>query len=217
VSDVERIVARGSEALGVELPPAAPGRLGAYLELLARWARAFNLTAVREPGRMAVVHVLDSLAVAPHLSETRLLDMGTGAGLPGLVLAVALPDTRWTLLDANGKKVRFCRQAVAELGLGNVEVVQSRVEDYRPAAPFPAVISRAVGTLGAQWAAARHLLAPAGRLLLMKGARPEDEVAQVAALARCVKVTALIVPGLDAARHLVAVDAECARAADPPR
>jgi 16S rRNA (guanine527-N7)-methyltransferase len=203
-----------AEALGLLRLPLGPGQqrqLLAYVDLLARWNRAYNLTAVREPREMLVRHVLDSLVVEPALAGDSLLDLGTGAGLPGLVLAVARPDLRCVLLDSNGKKVRFCRQAVAELGLANVEVSQARLESYRPDRPCDSLVARALGALESLIGPALRLASANGRLLLMKGAHPAAELAAVAALGECAKVVPLHVPGLVARRHLLVVDLACAR------
>lgn len=177
--------------------------LCAYVSLLARWNRAFNLTAVREPDEMVSRHILDSAVIAPFTGNGPLLDVGSGAGLPGLVLAALRPGLSVTLLDSNGKKTRFCRQAAAELGLGNVEVVQSRVEDYRPPEGFATVVSRAFAALADFVEGAGHLAAPGGKLLAMKGAYPHDELSALPEGARVIAVHPLQVPGLDAQRHLV--------------
>lgn len=181
-------------------------RLVRYLELLAEWNVAYNLTAVRDPAAMVARHVLDSLVVVPYLGGERVLDVGTGAGLPGIPLAIACPQRRFTLLDSNGKKTRFVTHAALTLGLANVEVVKSRVEDYRPPAPFDTVISRAFAALADFAAAAGRHLAPGGRLLAMKGAWPQDEMAALPADWRVSAVHPLAVPGLDAQRHLVVLE-----------
>jgi 16S rRNA (guanine527-N7)-methyltransferase len=151
---------------------------------------------------MVTRHLLDSLAIRPYLAGPRVLDIGTGAGLPGIPLAVACPDISFTLLDANAKKTRFVTQAVAELGLKNVEVVQERAENYRPAEKFDTLVSRAFASIADMLAATRHLCAPRGRFLAMKGACPEEELAAVPA-GFSNQVVALTVPGLAAQRHLV--------------
>lgn len=190
--------------------PQRPARLcenlAAYVELLEKWNQAFNLTAVREPSEMVSRHILDSLAVAPFLppgSRGALVDVGTGAGLPGIPLALLDPERPVSLLDSNIKKTRFCRQAVLALGLQNVDVIHARDSDYLPAEPFATVISRAFASLADFVAGTRHLVAVGGTLLAMKGAYPEEEVR---ALPEGVSVTAvhrLKVPGLDAERHLL--------------
>ena len=191
----------GLTALG-ETPSSHPcDKYLSYLNLLQRWNRAYNLSGIREPGRMLTHHVLDSLAVLPHVHGVRCLDVGSGAGLPGLILALARPVAHWVLVDSNGKKVRFLNQCVRELGIANVEVVQTLVESYAPAAPFDTIVSRAFGSLADLYTAAARLLAPGGVLLAMKGPTPEVEP-QIAATAE-VTVIPLQVPGVDGGRTLV--------------
>jgi 16S rRNA (guanine527-N7)-methyltransferase len=195
-------------ATGVALPPEARGKLDAYLALLAKWNRTYNLTAIREPEQMITHHVLDALAVLPYLPHTervRVLDVGSGGGVPGLPLAIARP--RWTivLVDSNHKKGAFLQQAAIELELANVEVVTARVEDHRSAVPFDVVISRAFSDLATfAQTSARHL-APDGRLYAMKGVYPDEEIAQLPPDMCMIAVPALTVPGLDAQRHLVVI------------
>jgi len=144
--------------------------------------------------------------VVPFLIEGSLLDVGTGAGLPGLPIAIARPDLAVTLLDANAKKLRFVRQAAAELRLGNVEVVQARMQEYQPGRAFDMVISRAVSSLEELYRQSRHLLAPRGRMLFMKGALPEEEMAAFAPGRETLHIERLDIPGLDAERHLLWLD-----------
>jgi 16S rRNA (guanine527-N7)-methyltransferase len=195
-------VEQGCGLLGLGRDPTRAGALAEFVTLLAKWNRVYNLTAVREPRDMVIRHVLDSLAVLPFLTSGRLLDTGTGAGLPGLPIALARPDLRVTLLDANAKKLRFVRQAVAELGPGNVEVVQQRMEQYRPAQAFDMVISRAVAGLADLYRRTAHLVRPGGRFLFMKGSYPYEEL-EAFDVAVQLNVERLNVPGLDAERHLV--------------
>lgn len=183
-------------------------KLDRYLALLAKWNRTYNLTAIREPARMVTHHLLDALAVLPHLPQgrgLRLLDVGSGGGVPGVPLAIARPDWAVVMVDSNQKKGTFMRQAVIELGLANVEVVTARVEDYAPSARFDIVISRAFADLATfVQGAARHL-GPGGRLYAMKGLYPETEVAGLPAGYVVEAAHVLAVPGLDAERHLVVV------------
>jgi len=201
---------RDLAAGAIALPPAASARLAQYLALLAKWNRTYNLTAIREPERMITHHVLDSLAVLPHLPERaglRVLDVGSGGGVPGMPLAIARPDWRVVMLDSNHKKSAFVQQAVIELALGNAEAVTARVEDYAPAAPFDIVISRAFSDLATfAESSARHL-APGGRLVAMKGIYPDEEIAALPPGIRVVGTRALRVPGLDAQRHLILMEA----------
>ncbi len=200
---IEQAIIEGCEGLDIQLPDGACARLAAYLALLERWNRAYNLTAVREPEAMVIRHLLDSLSIQPWLEGPRVLDVGSGAGLPGIPLAIVRPDDAFCLLDSNGKRTRFLTQATAELQLTNVSVVRSRVEDYRPATPFNSVVSRAFATLADLVADAGRLCAPTGRLLAMKGVFPDDELARLPPAYRVVGVYPLQVPHLDAERHLV--------------
>lgn len=189
--------------MGLDLPEEQRQRLIGFLTLLLRWNRTYNLTAVRDPEAAVTRHLLDSLAVLPYLTGSPVLDLGSGAGLPGIPLAIAVPSHRFVLLDGNGKKIRFVRQAALELGLSGVEAVQARMESYRPQQKFATIISRAVAELEALWRAAEPLLATPGRVLLMKGRRPEAELAALSAPnPQCHRLS---VPGLEAERHLIEI------------
>lgn len=167
----------GLATLGIALAEGARGQCLALLRLLETWNRRFNLTALRTPADMVAGHLLDSLAVLPHLPPGTLLDVGTGAGFPGLPLAIARPDTRHVLLDSNLKKTRFVQHAALELGLANVEVVRSRVEDFRPQEPFAVVIARAFAPLPRLLGLIGHLCAPGGQVLALKGPAAAAELA----------------------------------------
>lgn len=184
--------------------PVLAGPLLEYLSLLDRWGRAMNLTAVRDPVEMVRLHLLDSLAVLPWVRGP-VADVGSGAGLPGIPLAIALPGVRFTLIEAIGKKAAFQRQSVAELGLGNVEVVQARAENYRPQSGFATVTSRAFAALPDFVRVAGHLCAPEGRLLAMKGRRPDEEIAALPPGWTAVTMHETHVPGLEAERTLVEI------------
>lgn len=173
-----------------------------YVELLAKWNRAYNLTAVRDPEQMIERHLLDSLSILPFLQDGDCLDVGSGAGLPGLILALARPAQYWVLLDANNKKVRFIEQAILELGCGNAEAVQSRLEDYAPARRFGTIVARALGPL-ADFAVADRLLAPGGVLLAMKGPKPDAEIDAGLRRRFDIEVHTLAVPGAETGRSLV--------------
>ena len=198
---------RGLEELELALPEEACDRLIAYVALLAKWNRSYNLTAVREPLAMVSHHLLDSLAVLPHLplpaTTARLADVGTGAGLPGIPLALARQQWHVALVESNQKKAAFLRQASIELGMNNVEVHEGRVETWHPATLFSVVISRAFAELAAFVAACRHLVAPGGTLAAMKGKSPEAEIKKLPRDVRCKSVIRLRTPQLDADRHLV--------------
>lgn len=176
-----------------------------FVRLLAKWNAAYNLTAVRDPEEMVTRHLLDSLVLLPYLHGSRVLDIGTGPGLPGIPLAVARPDCAFTLLDANAKKTRFVTQAVGELGLKNVDVVQARVENYRPEQKFDTLVARAFSSIADMLTSAQHLCAPGGRFLAMKGVYPDEELAAIPADFAVSEVATLQVPGLDAARHLAII------------
>lgn len=190
----------GVRQLGIEMGPEEAEKLLRYLALLMKWNRAYNLTAVRDPLEMVARHLLDSLAVLPYLQGQRCLDMGTGPGLPGIPLAVLRPRMAFTLLDANGKKTRFVRQAVLELGLGNVEPVQARLEHYRPAQPFDLLISRAFTSLARMLELSAPLRGPQTLLLAMKG-DAERELAEVGVC----EAIPLRVPYVEAQRTLLRV------------
>lgn len=196
----------GIAALGLALPPAAPARLMDYLALLVKWNQAYNLTAVREADRMVSHHLLDSLAVAPFLPPGRLLDVGSGAGLPGVPLALARPELEVMVLDSNSKKTAFVEQARVMLGISNLAVATARIEDFRPAAPFPSIISRALSDLKEFVTLTAPLLAPGGRWYAMKGLYPHEEIAQLPADVRLVAAHELAVPGVEGARHLIVLD-----------
>jgi 16S rRNA (guanine527-N7)-methyltransferase len=196
---------RGLGELALTPPPGAAEKLLSYLDLLAKWNKTYNLTAIRDPLQAVSHHLLDSLVVVRELSDCggALADVGSGGGLPGIPLAIVEPGRRVTLNDANEKKGAFLRQAVIELGLRNADVHIGRVEDWRPAERFAVVISRGFASLVDFLAACRHLAAPAGVLAAMKGANPVAELAQLPSDCDCRDVRRLKVPLLDAERHLV--------------
>ena len=193
----------GLEALKLPLAGTAQEKLLAYLELLAKWNKTYNLTAIRDPEKMVSHHLLDSLAVLPHLPAGALADVGSGGGLPGIPIAIAEPERAVTVNDANHKKAAFLQQAIIELRLANAQVHVSRVQAWRPAQKFACVIARGFAELADFIAACRHLLAPGGVLAAMKGIYPADELARVPAGADCRDVRRLAVTLLDAERHLV--------------
>ncbi len=198
----QRLVA-GVSALGLAVDASAVERLVDYVALLEHWNAAYNLTAVRDPGEMVTRHLLDSLAIAPHVVGTTLADLGSGAGLPGIPLAVVAPARDVLLVDSNGKKARFLREAVRQLALANVRVAESRVEDVQGS--FDCITARAFASAADMLAWGGHLLAPDGTWLALKGRFPQDELSAVPAEFRVVDVIALSVPGLDADRHLVVI------------
>jgi 16S rRNA (guanine527-N7)-methyltransferase len=191
------------DEIGLALTSGAIEALLAYLELLVRWNAAYNLTAVREPLAMVDRHLVDALAILPFVREPQMVDVGTGPGVPGLVLALARPFERLWLVDSNGKKTRFLRECVRVLGLAGITVVQDRAEVLAPQQAFPQVVSRAYADLATFVASTSGLLAPGGRWLAMKGRRPDQEIAALPADVRVLAVHRLSVPGADGERHLV--------------
>ncbi len=198
----------GLQALSLEISEDAQEQLLQYVQMLIKWNRVYNLTSVRKPDDIITRHILDSLAVVPHLQAKRVLDVGTGAGLPGIPLAFACPDSEFVLLDSNNKKIRFVRQALGELDLPNVKVEQVRVEDYKPTPLFDVVISRAYSSLLEMHQQASRLLQPGGRLLAMKGVYPLAEMDALKETGIQSEIIPLSVPQLDAERHLVIIQAD---------
>lgn len=205
-------IAEGAQALGIALGSEQLGMLHRYLDLLEKWNAAYNLTAIRRRDAMEVEHILDSLAVVPQLPAAAgtLVDVGTGAGLPGVVLAIARPDNEYLLVDSNGKKTRFLTQVVHELGLRHVVVRQARIEDVvvppKKGSERLTVISRAFASLPDMVQGCRGLLAAGAQLLAMKGQRPDEEIAALPADVKVTRVLALTVPHLGKERHLVCME-----------
>ena len=196
-------LAEGLRAL--QLPTTIAPRLLAYLELLARWNRTYNLTSVREPREMLRRHLLDSLAMQRFVDAGPLADLGAGPGLPGIPLAIADPGLAVTLVDSNGKMSRFQREAVRTLGLANVRVLQSRAENVAEPGAYRLLTARALDRLAGILEVGGHLLAPGGRLLALKGQRPDEEIAELPPGWTATAVHELRVPGLEGQRHLVEV------------
>ena len=195
---------RGLAALALDADALAPPLL-AYLALLDRWNRTYNLTAIRDPGEMVTRHLLDSLAMQAFVEGGSLADLGTGPGLPGIPLAIAKPQLQVTLVESNGKKARFLREAVRTLGLASARVLESRAEAVDEPGAFDVVTARALDRLAGILSVGGHLLAPGGRVLAMKGMRPDDEIAALPAGWNLSALHALTVPGLVGERHLVVV------------
>jgi 16S rRNA (guanine527-N7)-methyltransferase len=193
----------GARALGLELTDAEVGKLVQHLDLLDQWGGRMNLTAIRDRPSQLTKHVLDSLSVRPYLRGRRVADVGSGAGFPGIPLAIVAPEIHFVLIESTGKKCRFMEHVRDALGLGNVEVVQSRAEAHQPAVRYDTVIARAVGPVADLVRYAGPLVAGGGRLLAMKGRRPDDELAKKLNGWKVVAVHPLRVPGLDEERHLV--------------
>lgn len=201
----------GAEALGLALSQQQQQKLLAYLSLMAKWNRTYNLTALREPAQMMSHHLLDSLAaVQAFAGAANVLDVGAGGGLPGIVLAIwaaeAYPSMRVSMIDTVHKKTAFLTQAKAELQLSNVSVYTARVEALQVDQPFDVITSRAFAELNDFINWSQHLLVPGGRYIAMKGLLPQDEIARLPAGWQVIKTEALRVPGLDAERHLVFIE-----------
>ena len=204
----EERLEKGLADLGLAIDAPARERMLAHLRLVEKWNKVHNLTAVRDPEQMVVLHLLDSLSLLAHIDGARrVVDVGTGPGFPGVPLAIARPELAVTLLDSSHKKCSFLQQARTELGLANVEIACERVEDFRPAQPFDTVVSRAFAELADFVAQAKHLAAPGARFLAMKGVYPFDEIARVPGSHRVASVVELKVPSLEAKRHLVVLEA----------
>lgn len=203
---LESELAAGIDALGLGVPSGRVASLISYLRELERWNRRYNLTAVRDPRDMVARHLLDSLSIAPWVMGARVLDVGSGAGLPGIPLALWAPRRHFDLLDANGKKARFLRHAVRTLELSNVGVIEQRVADYRPRDCYDTVVARAFAGLAELTGAVAHLTRTGGRLLAMRGraAEPVPDAPRW----RHVATFPLAVPGLDARRHLTVLARE---------
>ena len=197
------MLTRGAAEIGIALDRPLAESLLRLVDELELGNSQFNLTAIRDRPGMLRKHVLDSLTLQPYLHGVRVADVGTGAGFPGLALAIVDAQRRFTLIEATGKKARFVAQTAERIGCGNVQVVHSRAESYRPSELFDTVAARALSSLGDFVAHAGHLCAPGGRLLAMKGKRPEDEMAALPGSFRVLAVHRLRVPGLDDERHLV--------------
>jgi len=207
-----QLLTDGVGDLGLQLSDVQLGKLLDYVALLAKWNAVYNLTAIRDPRQMLIQHILDSLSIVPHLVQRNpgtVLDVGSGGGLPGIVLAIVRPDWGVTVNDIVHKKTAFQAQAKAELGLTNLSVVTGRVETLRPgaevSAKFDVIVSRAFAELADFVTLARHLVAEQGAILAMKGVRPDDEIERLPAGAHVEQIIRLDVPFLDAERHLVTV------------
>ncbi|MFC4728660.1 16S rRNA (guanine(527)-N(7))-methyltransferase RsmG [Coralloluteibacterium thermophilus] len=201
LADLQPDLEAGLATLGID--PAHAPRLLDFLALLVRWNGTYNLTAVRDPREMVIRHLLDSLSIARHVPDGLLVDIGTGPGFPGIPLAIVRPGIRVTLVESNGKKTRFMREAVRSLGLPNAQVAESRAEALPDAGRFDRLTARALGTLAELVRLGGHLVAPQGQILAMKGRRPDDEIAALPPGWEVRTMHRLDVPGLEGERHLV--------------
>ena len=204
------LLVAGVAEMGLDVSLEAQQKLLQYLSLLSKWNKVYNLTAVRDPLEMVTLHLLDSLSVLPHIQAKSLLDVGSGGGLPGIVLAICLPQLKVTTIDTVQKKTIFMRQVKGELGLNNLDVVHARVENYQPGKKFEAIISRAFSDIALFVKLTEHLLAQNGKWLAMKGQVPHDELTSLAIkVNHAIKIKNIVplnVAGLDAERHLLVIE-----------
>ena len=196
----------GIKTLGLNCSTHQVEQLIAYLEMLQRWNKAYNLTAIREPIQMVRLHLLDSLAVHPFIKDAKdIIDVGTGPGLPGIPLAILNPDINFTLLDSNGKKTRFLFQAINDLSLANAREINQRVEKYQPEQFFDIVLSRAFSSISDMLTQCSHLVSNSGCFLAMKGKKPDSELSQIAKDYKVVDLSQINVPQVDSERHLIKI------------
>lgn len=205
ITDLLEPLGHGCQQLNLAFTDVHYQKLATFVSLLHKWNKAYNLTAVRDPRQMVPLHLLDSLSIAPHLTGNSIIDVGTGAGLPGVPLAIAFPERHFTLLDSNGKKTRFLFQVKQELMLDNITIVNERVETFQPEQPFDVVISRAFASLLEMTERCKHLLNPAGRFYAMKGIFPQSELREIEKHYIVVSSHQLTVPGVEGERCLLII------------
>ena len=204
-AQLDSALKEGIAAQGLQVEDQARAAMLQYLGLLQRWNKAYNLTSIKDPAQMLSYHLLDSLSIGPHLQGQSFIDVGTGAGLPGIPLAVTHPDKNFSLLDSNGKKIRFLFQIKTALKLGNVKEMQGRVEEYKPEQRYDGVISRAFASLTDMIEGSEHLLVAGGRFYAMKGRYPDKELSALPKGYKVEQAIELEVPTLDQQRHLVII------------
>lgn len=203
MEDLKQRLQVGLEQMRLTIAPSVQGQLVQYLEHIHKWNKVHNLTAVRDPRQMVSRHLLDSLSILPHVKGSRLLDIGTGAGLPGIPLALARPDLHVTLLDSNQKKTRFLVQTCASLGMENVEIIQNRIEKFQPDEKFDTLVSRAFASLRDFVEGTAHLSHPNIRWLAMKGQHPTEELAELPEFVQVESIINLTVPDTEGERHVI--------------
>ncbi len=203
MEDCRKILVSGITSLNLNVTDAKIDQLLDFIKLIEKWNKAYNLTAIRDREEMARLHILDSLAIAPYIAGKRVIDIGTGAGLPGIPLAICLPEIQFVLLDSNAKKTRFVQQVILELKLKNVVVIHSRVENYHPEQAFDLALTRAFAGLSDTVKLVAHLLDKNGVLLAMKGQNTDTELAQITAKKSVIPIS---VPGTDVERCLVRIE-----------
>ena len=202
ITQAQQRLAKGIEKLGLDISPATQQKLIDYLQLMLKWNKAYNLTAIRELDSMVIRHLLDSLSILPFINSSPILDVGTGPGLPGIPLALCLPDYRFVLLDSNGKKTRFLTQCKIDLKLENIDIIHARVEDYQAEAGFEIITCRAFAALNTILDRTQHLLTSTTRVLAMKG---KDELPALIAGYEQLAQHQLQVPWLDEDRQLIEI------------
>lgn len=203
MENAKQILQQGLQVLNIPVNENQLTALLAFIKLIEKWNKAYNLTAVRDPEEMARLHILDSLAVLPFIKGQNIADIGTGAGLPGIPLAIFLPEVEFTLVDSNSKKTRFVQQAILELKLENVKVIHSRVEQLQPSQLFSCVMMRAFSSLPEIMRLTRHLIDTDGMLLAMKGQTPEDELENIS---QSYSIIPIQIPGVEAERCLIQIE-----------
>ncbi len=206
LSDRQQELKAGINSLGIDCTSQQSEKLLTYLELLERWNKAYNLTAIRDPIQMVRLHLLDSLAIHPYIQAGReIIDVGTGPGLPGIPLAILNPNINFTLLDSNGKKTRFLFQAISDLSLENAREVNQRVENYQSQKPYDIVLSRAFSAISDMLNQCDHLVSDTGCFLAMKGKKPDSELSQITKAYKVVDLSEVKVPQIDSERHLIKI------------
>ena len=206
LADRHQELKAGINSLGIDCTSQQLEKLLTYLELLERWNKAYNLTAIRDPIQMVRLHLLDSLAIHPYIQAGReIIDVGTGPGLPGIPLAILNPNINFTLLDSNGKKTRFLFQAISDLSLENAREVNQRVENYQSQKPYDIVLSRAFSAISDMLNQCDHLVSDTGCFLAMKGKKPDSELSQITKAYKVVDLSEVKVPQIDSERHLIKI------------
>ncbi|MBS0357646.1 MAG: 16S rRNA (guanine(527)-N(7))-methyltransferase RsmG [Proteobacteria bacterium] len=204
--ELAKLLQTGIDQLKLSIPSLQQEKLLSYLESLNKWNQSYNLTAVRDPKEMVGKHLLDSLALLPWITTgDRIIDVGTGAGLPGIPLAICMPEKQFTLLDSDGKKTRFLTQVVFQLGLSNIKIEQARVEEYAPEVLWDVILTRAFSDLQEMLQKTRHLCSNNGLFLAMKGQLPEDEIREMGEEFKIQNIIPLTIPGSNAERHLIII------------
>lgn len=204
-SRLQSMLTDGLKQLDLQLDQTKQDQLIEFVLLLDKWNQAYNLTSVRDPEQMMIKHILDSLAVAPFLTQTRYIDVGTGPGLPGIPLAIAFPEKSFTLLDSLGKRIRFIKQTSFALKLKNITPVQSRVEQFKPDVPYDSVLTRAFASIKDMLHWCQHLVDSQGQFYALKGQLPDDEIQQIPEGFDVIDRIELKVPGLEGERHLITI------------